>query len=384
MNKGFLTRYHLKISTSHLLIALFVGLGYTILFFLFLTCCREVLGFLSALSEYDTRLILTDNELFFYNFFFAFISCMTGGAKAIEIILQGNVPAYVRNSINTDQSGLLWFFNYWFSKMAILYSLFLPIVNLSDGLDFYRDYWPFFILVLIILFFSQWPKFRLYFRSEAKKWMRILGVTYVSLSLILASISLKYISGLNKVLAKNSVFFNYQIRTPRSEIGRTISINGGYNHINLYLGKPLKPVKDTVILVGYDPAVPLSIKDLKRYLSESQMDNAEQLINLSIDREVKMGQVIPILNSLRHSNARRLFFSTNAKDWGIISYLPPPCIKEETEPPPMSIDCEIYSSVLNKKGFSKIKLFQSKAFFNNYEVSSRVLFDSTVQKNSQT
>jgi hypothetical protein len=250
-------------SRFHFWIALSMGLGYAILFFFFVVGMREMVRLSFYAFEQESKILLSNMEILFYNFFLAFVSCLIGGSKCLEFLVRANnkVKPHIRTSINTNQSGFLWFSIFWLSKIGAYLSFFLPIVNQGAYFNLI-DYWYVFIAILIVLFYAQWNGFIHHFKNGMKIRNRV-GVFYILISALLSIFSFFLLSGINRVIQNNSVSFNYDIETPKSEIGRRFDFKN-YTPINLYLGSRNNPKKDSLCIVGSGPTIELTEMNLAR------------------------------------------------------------------------------------------------------------------------
>ncbi|MEM8848353.1 MAG: hypothetical protein AAGD17_14740, partial [Bacteroidota bacterium] len=138
---------------------LVLGTGYAVLFYFLLYSTREVLRCFWISDYYDIWL-LSDQEVQFYNLFYAYVSTILGQSICFTIWFERPKDIYERNyrrrlSIVNDHKVFNWFFLAWFSKLAIAYAALLGATY--GSYDFYifsfiPKYEYLFILIIIVLF----------------------------------------------------------------------------------------------------------------------------------------------------------------------------------------------------------------------------------------
>ncbi|MFN7329719.1 MAG: hypothetical protein ACK5UP_09460, partial [Bacteroidota bacterium] len=167
----------------HFWVSILVGFGHSTFSFFLVVGMREMIRLSFYSSEQDSRIILSDAEILFYNFVIALICCLLGGSKCVEILTQTHqkprIGSHLRNQINTSQSSLIWFSIYWLSKMSVLFALMFPIVAVDFKLF---DYWYMFLIGIAVLFYSQWNKFSLNF-ANGRLIRNLFGLAYLFISI---------------------------------------------------------------------------------------------------------------------------------------------------------------------------------------------------------
>ncbi len=362
--------------------AITIGAGFSIAFFLFTVGCREAFRILFHDTSYDSIIALSDLEILFYNFLIAFVCCLLGGSKCIEILLQyQNAPKinpHLRNSISNNQTSLLWFSIYWLSKIFLPLMFLMPFINLGLGTSLI-NYWYFFLIGLAVLFFSQWNRLSIAF-EKGKVIMSYFGLVYLLLSLGMSTSSILIFSDANRYIRNHSICYNYDITTPKSNIGKKID-QRNYVPINLYLGKRKNLNKDTVCLVTETPNFVLSEKDLGLFASDFYSCNhcKPRTVKLVIYKNVKLEVVNKVFKILASRNQRSVFLSTNRENWGIYLGLPPPCIQDSLKDYSwLWQDCEAVVAATFKAQFATIDLNNNKIAFNNRIIKNSKLLDEVI------
>jgi biopolymer transport protein ExbD len=330
MQKGvFTNKLILKIPKKVFLLGLFVGISYTISLYLFLVGCRETWRYLSLMADGETFIALSDEEVLFYNFFFAFVSALTGFTQASDFWKRSIIiDAYVRTSIEVDQKGFQWYFNYWFTKLGLFFGIFCSTIPLFESFNFYPDYQFLFIMILVVLFLNQWTKARLFFRRSVFKYMLFVGIIQISLSVVMAFAPMNYSRSLNQTLLKQSPKYHCDYQLPSSFIASNIPRKN--ITFPLYFGKGKSA--DSIVLVAHwhKRLNLLTWGDLEAWQNENketlpEFEHDYMAILLSVDKSIKMRDVKILFMQLRQINARNLFLMTNGLGLGIPWHLRPLC-----------------------------------------------------------
>jgi biopolymer transport protein ExbD len=173
------------------------GLTITILLsyvlYLFFIISRDFLRLLTFSDNFN-YLEFSSNELVFYNLYFAFLSLIIGQNYFFKIIFDTNKKLtekriqFKRKKIVHDQNVLIWFFLFWFVKLASFYGVmnmsgFGQNVNyaptIHEHINFFEEFPCLFVLIILVLFFQSWQSLGLTIRHYFK---------YLILSFILISV----------------------------------------------------------------------------------------------------------------------------------------------------------------------------------------------------
>lgn len=226
MKKNFL-HYNIKsleISRFRFIVGLIIGLSYSFVFYLLQYVTREIFRLLST-TEYYEIWVLTDAEVNFYNLFHAYISVIIGQSICFTYWIEKPKRVFKKRSfkivsIINDQRSLNWFFLSWFSKLAILYGLIFGCTFYAGYHYFslYPDYKYLLVLLIIVLFFQTWKTIRVLFKQQSIKWgiISVIAVSFISFGI--SRVNLIDYQSINNLLLQKSVFFNYKIDLPVTEI----------------------------------------------------------------------------------------------------------------------------------------------------------------------
>ena len=167
----------LHIPKPRFTIGILIGLSYSFVSYAFLYLMREFFRVFSLTEDFDMW-ILTESEVYFYNFFFAFVAVIVGQSVCFSFWLDrprkifGN-RHFRRTKIINDQRFLHWYFLSWFSKLAFLFGILFGHLFQGGFHDFslYPDYNFMFVMIVVVLFLQTWNSIRPTFRRKSFKWM---------------------------------------------------------------------------------------------------------------------------------------------------------------------------------------------------------------------
>lgn len=340
-----------------------------------------------ATLDYDAVIILSLPELLFFNFFLAFVSCLIGAQKFFEYSLysRSRSALYIRNSIWTDHSGLIWYFLHIFGKLAIVWVFFGSIT--SSYLNFLEEYWWLFLLILLTLFFNQTNKYRLFFRNEARAWIPKIAVFYVSVSIILTLVTCPSSLYYNRLVNAYSIESVLDIRTPQSSVDRNEIARGLV--FNIYYGFP-KNGNAQFEAMAIGPRKFVDSTELSRQLIMKKQGvyfGQDILLNARIDKRIPFVNVNKLMYQLRALNLRKVFIATNEPSRGISFLLKPPCeelLKTDTIP---VISCVEIKRLFEEDRAKRVEIHGPKIYVGGKHVSRQSFEDlarTILQSNPHT
>ena len=221
MEKGFLhnDQKFPAIERTHLILTILWGIFYSFLFYSLLYLSRETIRLFSITEKYDIW-ILSDQEVNFYNLFFAFLSlifaqsiCLSqwfGKTRKLKLFEKTNIQKF---AIVNDQRFLNIIFIAWFFRLLTIYGMFIGI---GGSLGFYAyNLYPkynfFFILILIVLFLQTWVNIRRVYKRRALKWMLISASIISILAFAYSRINLIDYQALNKMILDKNIAHKYNL-----------------------------------------------------------------------------------------------------------------------------------------------------------------------------
>jgi biopolymer transport protein ExbD len=343
-------------------------IGYSISLYLFFLYCRELFRYQTITGDRDNMLVLTSTQNYFYNFFLAGLATLTGfsfGANSL-ILTQFRLRGFIRYSIVNDFSGLQWYSVYILTKLGFFFGILCWSAEVHQAFSLYEEYWVLFPLILIVLFFNQWIKFRLYFRNSLRLMMAFALGFFLFVSVVAAIPFFDYKSFNNAVL-KNTINYNYSIDLPNTEI--SIPIERRSLTQELSIGFPKVGKNDSAVVIAKDNLNGFSKEDLKSWLIESKKDiddvEVDRLsISLKADKNLSMNSIKSFMDQLREVNILTVHFITsNGSGIGVLLQ---PTFQELTNdtlywhPSILDLEKEI-------RGFKnlKIRLTQNSIFLND-------------------
>ena len=154
-------------------IGLIAGLISAISISLFFNHSREVLRLYTGISS--DLLILEENKLLFFNYFFSFLSTVLGLSITIWIWMQNKKHNRRKDRIYKQLSITYGILIFWVILMIISrFGSILPIVlfgrpGYDNHLNLHDEYWILFVLIPIVVFTQSWFTVRLVY--QAGRWI---------------------------------------------------------------------------------------------------------------------------------------------------------------------------------------------------------------------
>ncbi|MDO9512221.1 MAG: hypothetical protein Q7J34_10720 [Bacteroidales bacterium] len=307
----------IKITRRRLVVGILIGLGYSFAFYSFLYLIREVFRVLSVTVTYDIW-ILTDNEVYFYNLFFAFVSAIL--SQSVCFTFWVDRPKQIfgkqnlrKTSIVNDQRVLNWYFLSWFSKLAVAFGILFGLACKSSFYTFslYPDYNYIFILIVIVLFLQTWNTMRLTFIRKSLKWMLFSTVIVSVVALCLSRVNLVDYKAINNNYLQKNIYHKYNLELPETDNYERLWNSSLIE--NIYVVKTKEQQSDSGFVIVFDNVrIPLEklhekIRDWQSMRDEGQISNMVYLLH--IHKMVKMNFVNQIKNELSKSGVRRINYA---------------------------------------------------------------------------
>lgn len=164
--------------------------------------------------------VLTDQEVLFYNTFFAFVAIILAAGAAVSFVIDTPIKirksAMIRASVLNDQRVLNWAFVAWSSKLALCFGLYFGQTSGFYTFSLYPDYIFMFVLFVVVLYIQLWTNARRFFKNITVKLMLGLGILITLFAFLLGSINLIDYKTINENILKNNVNDNYKIEKPEA------------------------------------------------------------------------------------------------------------------------------------------------------------------------
>lgn len=206
-------------------IGIFTGLISAVSISLFFNHSREVLRLFTGTST--DLLILEENELHFFNFFFSFLSSVLGVSIAIWIWMQNKNHIRKKDSIYKQLAAINSIFIFW----AILFVLsrfgsILEIIlfgspGYDNHLNLYEEYWLLFVLIPIVVFTQSWFTVRLVYQAGRWIFLSLIFCILTAFTLQLTTTVNQEIlnSVYHKRFEKDYNYIDHEIRSAKEKYG---------------------------------------------------------------------------------------------------------------------------------------------------------------------
>lgn len=307
-----------EISKRKLIVGVLIGVSYSFAFYSFLYLVREGLRVMSIVENFDLW-VLTDEEVNFYNLFFAFLSLIIGQSVCFSYwVDKPNKPFKKkirrRNSIVNDLRSLNWFFLSWFAKLALVFATMVGFSS-SDGyyaFSFYPDYKYLFILLIIVLYLYTWNTIQLTFKRKSYKWMLISILAISCTAFLFSKINLINYKVVDNIFKQESIHEKYHLVVPESNVyDRIRTSKETSKDIYLVNRKNQTNNNDPVIVID-EQEIELDILyfRLNDWVNKGERDDLwDKHFQLHIHEDIKMGFVNKLKKELSKTNLFRTSYA---------------------------------------------------------------------------
>ncbi|WP_396589923.1 hypothetical protein [Allomuricauda sp. R78024] len=201
-----------------------VGTCYAVTFYFLLYMSREILR-VFHISDFFDIWILSEEEVNFYNLFYAFLSTILGQSICFSIWFERPKRIYEKNyrhrmQIVTDHKVLNWFFLAWFSKLAVMYAVLFSTSYTSADFyvfSFYPKYNYLFVLIIVVLFLQTWVGFLRKYKFIGFKWMLGSALIISLMSFGLSRINIVDYKSLNEYVLSKNIYHQHNLELPESD-----------------------------------------------------------------------------------------------------------------------------------------------------------------------
>ncbi|NOU58456.1 hypothetical protein [Marinifilum caeruleilacunae] len=305
-----------KVSGIRLTVGIVMGLLYSFAFYSFMYMVREGFRLLSVTEEYDLW-ILSDEEVNFYNLFFAFVAVILSQSLCLSFWFDrpqklAGSKKYRLNAIVNDQRVLNWYFLNWFAKLTLLFALMFGSVYQGGFyvFSFYPDYKFIFMLIVPVLFLHTWLTIRLKFKGNGWKWMLVSMCIVTGLSIGLSKINLIDYKVMNQSYLQKNIRYNYQFELAESDYSETFYPT--YFTKKIYMVKS-RSKKETAPLLIVDQEeiemVQLHEKILDWQSTQEYYDIERIIFQLHIHKNIKVGDLQQLKQALAKLGARKIAYA---------------------------------------------------------------------------
>lgn len=263
----------------------------------------------------------TENELFFYNLFYAFLALIIGQSFFLKIIFDTNKTfgekriQFKRKKIVHDQNIWIWFFLLWFFRFATMYS-FLNMVGFGQKVNyapvfyeyfsFYEEYPYLFVLIVLIVFLQSWQGLGLTIRNYFKYLMS--SFLFISvLAFGFSQINLVDFESYFKEKHSQNPYLKENIQLPKVHFTESLSLR--HKAKEIFITKDLKIIYNNKI---FD-----SVSLIKNLKEENFYDNSStfgSFVQLNVDQNVSMKNLNKILRILSRNFNFQIAFASLPKE----------------------------------------------------------------------
>lgn len=317
--KEFLTKKFkiLEISFPRIITGIVIGLLFSFVFYSFSYVMREILRMFSGTFNYDLW-VLTNEEVNFYNLFFAFVSVIFGQSVCFNFWLDRpkrlfNYARFRKTSIINDQRAFLWYFIFWFSEIGICYGIMYSFAFHGgfQFFSFYPDFKYLFVLIIIVLFLQTWNTIRISFRRESLKWILISAIIVSILSYGLSKINIVDYKSLNELVLQSKIPYKYNLTLVESNIYQMPERPRLLENIYVVRPKTQNNSDESIIIINKTEVPPDSVYYKLQELKSKKdfVDNRLTTYRLNIDKEIKTKAVNDIKFSISKLGATKIAYA---------------------------------------------------------------------------
>lgn len=318
ITKGILTKKH-ELKPSNLVTALLIWILTAYIFYAFFQVYREVFRIFTGQLGPSLLLVLSPEENYIYNLFYASIASALGYLIALRFILQNSwnghnwpTKSLIRRTLNTE-GFYTWSFLFWFGKLGSMLGVGYMITGLQYDLDLIEDFPVMLMLLPLVLFYSVWPNItRLIRGKKIWWWLRLTGI-FLVMSFGFAFKNFTDYEKINKYFLSQSFKHVFDLKIPVSQSHERIP--RGFPPLDIYIVRDTIDTREPVVFfekINYR----VDIEDIRKAVTLEKQKFYEQarlIANLHIDKRITMDRIKPILNELRKADLRNIQFSTGRK-----------------------------------------------------------------------
>ncbi len=306
-------------SSRRFVFGIILGLLYGVVFYGFLYCTREVFRIFTITESYDIWL-LSEDEVQFYNLFYAFLASILGQSVCFSIWFERPKRIYQRNyrrtiNILVDHKVLLWFFLAWFSKLAVGYGL-LYAGSYTNAefyvFSFYPKYNYLFVLIILVLFLQSWTGFLLKYKRSGYKWMFPAALLISLFSFALSKIDIIDYHLLNQRVLQKNIYEKYDLNLPLADYAAVGTRQDRFEQIFMVQNKKSEPI--FIMNKEQFPLSGLGFRVLEEKSKRPQELRDIIIFQLNIDLDITMDQIETLKEELANANVHHLHFGVVPKD----------------------------------------------------------------------
>ncbi len=320
ISKGFLNR-KCELRATNIIGTLLLWTLTAYILYAFFQVYREAFRFFTGHLGDRALLILTPQENYVYNLFYAAIASALGYSFALRFTLHNSLYGHdtrtkslIRRTLNIE-GFYTWAFLFWFGKLGSIFGIWYMTYAIQYDLDLIKEF-PIILLALpLILFYSSWPNFSRMIRTKKVSWFLKLTGIFIVTSFGFAFKNFLDYEKINKNYLSRSIENVFELKVPNSQSHQRISRRS--------ISADVYIVIDTI--ETEEPAIffdniynRVDFQDIQKavHLEKDKLSiwaQDELTANLHIDERIPMSRINPIVDELRKADLRKIQYSTGRK-----------------------------------------------------------------------
>ncbi|WP_445711084.1 hypothetical protein [Flavobacterium sp.] len=313
-------KQNIPISKFRLWCGFSIGLLLSFSIYQFFVLGRDLLRLLTF-SDHFNYLDFSENELLFYNLFYAFLALIIGQSFFLKIIFDTSKKfgekriQFKRKKIVHNQNIWIWFFLLWIFRFATMYS-FLNMVGFGQKINyapvfyeyfsFYEEYPYLFVLIVLVLFLQSWQGLGLTIRNYFKYLMGSFLLISV-LAFGFNQINLVDFESYFKEKHSQNPYIKGNIHLPKVHFTESLSLK--HKEKEIFITKDLKIIYNNKVLD--------SVSLIKNLKDEYYYDNSSTFtpfVQLNVDENVSMKNLDKILRIINRNSNYQVAFAAYPKE----------------------------------------------------------------------
>lgn len=199
-----------------------LGGGYAFILYSLLYIFREMFRLFSVTftQEWDMWLF-SGTEVRFYNFYFGLLAALCGMYVAVafwggSLYLRKSLYGWQRKAILYNILLFGGFFLCWFSRLIVVYGMYMGKYRMHYAFSFYPDYVWVLLLLAVVLFVQCWSPVWRRFGRVSYRWTGCMLLAVLAVAFGLSRIDVIDYHKLNRIVLASNVPHIYGLRLPES------------------------------------------------------------------------------------------------------------------------------------------------------------------------
>lgn len=311
--KVFISR---KWLVTGILLSMLMSIG----FYGFAVAFREAFR-LVGFHMYGDILILSPNQVFFYNMISASLASVLSFSFGLTFVIQNSVdrsrPKLLlrQRSVLNDHNFYTWNTFDWIAKIFMMLGIWYMSFPMQYEIDIYKDYKYWLMLFVIVWYLNIWLTLTRSLGRRTYKWIGIVAGAIIINSFLLTRLSLINYDKLNNYMLRHTDQYYYQLEYPETQI----LMKTGQSHlaIDLSVGFSKMHPENGPAIFDYN-RTDMTLDEIPKFITheKQQIDQYELqyvAVFLQMDKSVPMYFVEMVKQKLRESGISTIYYSTIPK-----------------------------------------------------------------------